>query len=409
MNENDKGLGFATRAIHMGKKNAAEQGALVPPIYMTSTFTFENAEQGAALFAGEEKGHFYSRISNPTLSLLEECIADLEGAEASMATASGMGAITSTLWTLLAQGDEIIVDKTLYGCTFSFFSHGLTKFGVTIKHVDMRDPENVRAAITDKTKVIYFETPANPNMRIVEIVAVAEIAKEHNIITVVDNTYATPYLCRPISLGVDLVVHSATKYLGGHGDLVAGLVVGSEELITRIRLEGVKDMTGAVMAPLTAFQIMRGLKTLEIRMDRHCSTAEIIAEKLENHSAIDVVHYPGLKSFPQYGIAKRQMTKPGGMIAFELKGGIENGMCFMNELKLIKRAVSLGDVDTLIQHPASMTHSAYSPEERVIHGISDGLVRLSVGLETPDDIIADLMGALDRLNLSPVQEVSNVA
>ena len=409
MNENDKGLGFATRAIHMGKKNAAEQGALVPPIYMTSTFTFENAEQGAALFAGEEKGHFYSRISNPTLSLLEECIADLEGAEASMATASGMGAITSTLWTLLAQGDEIIVDKTLYGCTFSFFSHGLTKFGVTIKHVDMRDPENVRAAITDKTKVIYFETPANPNMRIVEIVAVAEIAKEHNIITVVDNTYATPYLCRPISLGVDLVVHSATKYLGGHGDLVAGLVVGSEELITRIRLEGVKDMTGAVMAPLTAFQIMRGLKTLEIRMDRHCSSAEIIAEKLENHSAIDVVHYPGLKSFPQYGIAKRQMTKPGGMIAFELKGGIENGMCFMNELKLIKRAVSLGDVDTLIQHPASMTHSAYSPEERVIHGISDGLVRLSVGLETPDDIIADLMGALDRLNLSPVQEVSNVA
>ena len=409
MNENDKGLGFATRAIHMGKKNAAEQGALVPPIYMTSTFTFENAEQGAALFAGEEKGHFYSRISNPTLSLLEECIADLEGAEASMATASGMGAITSTLWTLLAQGDEIIVDKTLYGCTFSFFSHGLTKFGVTIKHVDMRDPENVRAAITDKTKVIYFETPANPNMRIVEIVAVAEIAKEHNIITVVDNTYATPDLCRPISLGVDLVVHSATKYLGGHGDLVAGLVVGSEELITRIRLEGVKDMTGAVMAPLTAFQIMRGLKTLEIRMDRHCSTAEIIAEKLENHSAIDVVHYPGLKSFPQYGIAKRQMTKPGGMIAFELKGGFENGMRFMNELKLIKRAVSLGDVDTLIQHPASMTHSAYSPEERVIHGISDGLVRLSVGLETPDDIIADLMGALDRLNLSPVQEVSNVA
>ena len=409
MNENDKGLGFATRAIHMGKKNAAEQGALVPPIYMTSTFTFENAEQGAALFAGEEKGHFYSRISNPTLSLLEECIADLEGAEASMATASGMGAITSTLWTLLAQGDEIIVDKTLYGCTFSFFSHGLTKFGVTIKHVDMRDPENVRAAITDKTKVIYFETPANPNMRIVEIVAVAKIAKEHNIITVVDNTYATPYLCRPISLGVDLVVHSATKYLGGHGDLVAGLVVGSEELITRIRLEGVKDMTGAVMAPLTAFQIMRGLKTLEIRMDRHCSTAEIIAEKLENHSAIDVVHYPGLKSFPQYGIAKRQMTKPGGMIAFELKGGFENGMRFMNELKLIRRAVSLGDVDTLIQHPASMTHSAYSPEERVIHGISDGLVRLSVGLETPDDIIADLMGALDRLNLSPVQEVSNVA
>lgn len=406
MNENEKELGFATRAIHTGTENGTEHGALVPPVYMTSTFTFENAEQGAALFAGEEQGHFYSRISNPTLSLLEETIANLEGAEAAMSTASGMGAITSTLWTLLSQGDEIIVDKTLYGCTFTFFSHGLTKFGVTIKHVDMRDPENVRAAITDKTKVIYFETPANPNMRLVEIGAVAKIAKEHDIITVVDNTYATPYLCRPISWGADLVVHSATKYLGGHGDLVAGMVAGSEELITRIRLEGVKDMTGAVMAPLTAFQIMRGLKTLEIRMDRHCSSAEMIAKELENHPAIESVSYPGLKSFLQYGIAKKQMEKPGGMIAFELKGGISNGIRFMNELKMIKRAVSLGDVDTLIQHPASMTHSTYTPEERAEHHISDGLVRLSIGLETPKDILADLIGALDRMSVSPIASVA---
>lgn len=406
MNENDKQHGFATRAIHTGTENGNENGALVPPVYMTSTFTFENAEQGAALFAGEEQGHFYSRISNPTLSLLEETIASLEGAEAAMATASGMGAITSTLWTFLSQGDEIIVDKTLYGCTFTFFSHGLTKFGVTIKHVDMRDPENVRKAITDKTKIIYFETPANPNMRLVEIGAVAQIAKENDIITVVDNTYATPYLCRPISWGADLVVHSATKYLGGHGDLVAGIVAGSEELITRIRLEGVKDMTGAVMAPLTAFQIMRGLKTLEIRMDRHCSSAQLVAEELEKHPAIESVSYPGLKSFPQYGIAKRQMEKPGGMIAFELKGGLGNGIRFMNELKMIKRAVSLGDADTLIQHPASMTHSTYTPEERAIHDISDGLVRLSVGLETPKDIIADLIGALDRLSISPVASVA---
>ena len=409
MNENDKELGFATRAIHMGSDNRAEQGALVQPIYMTSTFTFENAEQGAALFAGEEQGHFYSRISNPTLSLLEETIADLEGAEAAMSTASGMGAITSTLWTLLSQGDEIIVDKTLYGCTFTFLSHGLTKFGVTIKHVDMRDPENVRAAITDKTKVIYFETPANPNMRLVEIGAVTKIAIEHDLITVVDNTYATPYLCRPISWGADLVVHSATKYLGGHGDLVAGMVAGSEELITRIRLEGVKDMTGSVMAPLTAFQIMRGLKTLEIRMDRHCSSAEMIAAELENHPTIESVSYPGLKSFPQYEIAKRQMEKPGGMIAFELKGGLSNGKRFMNELKMIKRAVSLGDVDTLIQHPASMTHSTYTPEERAKHCISDSLVRLSIGLETPKDILADLIGALDRMSVSPIKSVASVA
>jgi len=406
MNENDKNPGFATRAIHTGTENGTENGALVPPVYMTSTFTFDNAEQGAALFAGEEQGHFYSRISNPTLSLLEETIASLEGAEAAMSAASGMGAITSTLWTFLSQGDEIIVDKTLYGCTFTFFSHGLTKFGVTIKHVDMRDPENVRAAITDKTKVVYFETPANPNMRLVEIGAVAQIAKEHGLITVVDNTYATPYLCRPISWGADIVVHSATKYLGGHGDLVAGMIAGSEEHITRIRLEGVKDMTGAVMAPLTAFQIMRGLKTLEIRMDRHCSSAQLIAEELEKHPAIESVSYPGLKSFPQYGIAQRQMEKPGGMIAFELKGGISNGIRFMNELKMIKRAVSLGDADTLIQHPASMTHSTYTPEERAIHDISDGLVRLSVGLETPKDILADLIGALDRISVSPIASVA---
>lgn len=389
-------LGFATRAIHDGYDPASAEGALVPPVHMTSTFTFETAEHGAALFAGEQEGHFYTRISNPTLSLLELRMASLEGAEAAMATASGMGAITSTLWTLLNQGDEIIVDKTLYGCTFSFFQHGLTKFGVTIKHVDMREPENIRVAITDKTKVIYFETPANPNMRLVEIGAVAEIAREFGITTVVDNTYATPYLTRPISWGADIVVHSATKYLGGHGDLVAGIIAGSKEMIDRIRLEGVKDMTGAVMAPLTGYQIMRGLKTLEIRMERHCASAKLIADQLENHPAVKKVFYPGLKSFEQFGLAKRQMKMPGGMIAFELEGGLTNGTQFMNDLTLIKRAVSLGDVDTLIQHPASMTHSTYTAEERAEHDISDTLMRLSVGLETPDDIMADLKYALDR-------------
>ena len=406
---NNSELGFATRAIHNGYDSSTEQGALVPPVYMTSTFTFESAEQGAALFAGEQEGHFYSRISNPTLSLLETRIASLECAEAALATASGMGAITSTLWTLLEQGDEIIVDKTLYGCTFSFMQHGLTKFGITVTHVDMLDPENLRAAITDKTKVVYFETPANPNMRLVEIGAIAQIARENGAYTVVDNTYATPYLTRPITWGADIVVHSATKYLGGHGDLVAGMIAGSEELMTKIRLEGLKDMTGAVMAPLTAFQIMRGLKTLEIRMDRHCQSAEIIAEKLENHPVIKNVFYPGLKSFAQYGLAKRQMDKPGGMIAFELNGGIADGARFMNELKLVKRAVSLGDADTLIQHPASMTHSTYTPEERAEHGISDGLMRISIGLETPADIIEDLMGALDRISLDHSTKQQDVA
>lgn len=393
----NKFSGFATRAIHEGYDETTEQGALIAPVYMTSAFAFESSEQGAAMFAGELPGHFYSRISNPTLELLENRMASLEGAEAGLATASGMGAITSTLWTLLAQGDEIIVDKTLYGCTFAFMRHGLTKFGVTLRHVDMTNPQNLEAVISDKTRVVYFETPANPNMRLVDIAAISAIARKHQATTVVDNTYATPYLTRPIEHGADIVVHSATKYLGGHGDLVAGIVVGPAELMMRIRLEGLKDMTGAVMAPLTAFQVMRGLKTLELRMDRHCSSALMVATALENHPAVSKVHFPGLESFAQNDVAKRQMSQFGGMIAFELVGGMQSGSTLMNGLQMIKRAVSLGDADTLIQHPASMTHSVYTPEERAEYGISDGLVRLSVGLETPSDIMDDLMTAMDNL------------
>ena len=400
LNEQNQPSGFATRAIHEGYDETTEQRSLVPPVYMTSTFTFENSEQGAALFAGKQEGHFYSRISNPTLDLLEKRMACLEGAEAGLATASGMGAITSTLWTLLSQGDEIIVDKTLYGCTFAFMQHGLTKFGVKLRHVDMTNPDNLTDAISEKTRVVYFETPANPNMRLVDIEAISAIAHKHNAITVVDNTYATPYLTRPIEHGADIVVHSATKYLGGHGDLVAGIVVGPNDLMTRIRLEGLKDMTGAVMAPLTAFHIMRGLKTLELRMNRHCSSGQLVADELEKHPAVSKVFFPGLKSFAQHELAKRQMDQFGGMIAFELVGGMDAGIQLMDSLKLIKRAVSLGDADTLIQHPASMTHSVYTPEERAEHSISDGLVRLSVGLETPIDILNDLLGAMVNLPLN---------
>jgi methionine-gamma-lyase len=244
--------------------------------------------------------------------------------------------------------------------------------------------------------VIYFETPANPNMRLVDIAAVAAIARAHGLKTVVDNTYATPYLTRPIDLGADIVVHSATKYLGGHGDLVAGLAAGSAADMAAIRIEGLKDMTGAVMAPLTAFHVMRGMKTLELRMDRHCATALSVARALEAHPAVGAVNYPGLESFAQHDLARRQMRQFGGMIAFELTGGMAAGRAMMNALRLVRRAVSLGDADTLIQHPASMTHSTYTPAERAEHGITDGLIRLSVGLETPEDILADLLQALDR-------------
>ncbi|ERP98732.1 methionine gamma-lyase [Labrenzia sp. C1B10] len=389
--------GFASRAIHLAYNPLENEGSLTPPLHLTSTFVFETAEAGGEMFAGERAGHIYSRISNPTLDLLERRIADLEGAEAGLALSSGMGAITATLWTLVAPGDEIIVDETLYGCTFAFMRHGLTKFGIKITHVDLTDPENLRTVISDKTRVVYFETPANPNMRLVDISHVSEIAHEAGATVIVDNTYATPYLTRPIELGADLVLHSATKYLGGHGDVVAGLVAGRADQIQEIRLVGMKDMTGAVMAPFSAMLILRGLKTLALRMDRHCVSAQKVAEWLQDHPAVSKVYFPGLESFEQHELANRQMSQPGGMIAFELKGGLEAGISMMNGLKMIQRAVSLGDAETLIQHPASMTHSTYTPEERAAHGISDGLVRLSVGLEDLDDILEDLAQAMPQV------------
>ncbi|MDF3416523.1 methionine gamma-lyase [Sulfitobacter sp. M57] len=390
---------FSTRAIHHGYDPQSHQGALNPPIYMTSTFTFDSAESGGAMFAGEKEGHFYTRISNPTLDHLEQRIANLENAEAGLCTASGMGAITATLWSFLQVGDEVVIDKTLYGCTFAFLSHGLPRFGIKVISVDMTNPENVAEAISAKTKVVYFETPANPNNRLVDIARVSEIAHRVGAKVIVDNTYATPVVTRPIEHGADIVVHSATKFLSGHGDVVAGLVVGNREDITQIRLVGLKDMTGAVMSPMTAMLLLRGIKTLELRMERHCQSAFLVAQALEAHPAVLSVSYPGLDSFPQKELARRQMANFGGMIPFEVKGGKAGGIAMMNRLNLIHRAVSLGDAESLIQHPASMTHSTYSPEERAEHGIAEGLVRLSVGLEGVQDIIDDLHTALGAHNM----------
>ncbi|PKR49659.1 methionine gamma-lyase [Thalassospira marina] len=394
-NTHHANAGFATRAIHHGYDPASHNGALNQPVYMSSTFAFETAEQGGRRFAGDEGGYIYSRIGNPTLSLLEDRLATLEGGEAAIATASGMGAITSVFWTLISPGDEVIVDRTLYGCTFAYFRHGLERFGVKHTHVDLSDPKNLEAAISDKTKVVYFETPANPNMRLVDIAAISEIAHRVGAKVVVDNTYCTPYLQRPLEMGADFVVHSATKYLGGHGDLTAGAIIGSAEDLKDIRLIGLKDMTGAVLSPQDANLVLRGLKTLELRMERHCDNAEKIAAFLEAHPQVEKVYYPGLESFEQHELAKKQMARFGGMIAFELKGGIDAGRKMMNSLQMIARAVSLGDAETLIQHPASMTHSTYSAEERAKYQITDGLIRISAGLECIDDILADLENALD--------------
>lgn len=382
--------GFATRAIHQGHRAADHHGALNPPVYMSSTFSFETAEDGGDIFAGEKEGYFYSRISNPTLALLETRLADLEGAEAAVSASSGMGAICSAIWTLVGPGDEIITDGTLYGCTFSFFRESLRKFGVRVTHVDLTTPSSLESALSDKTKVVYFETPANPNMRIVDIEAVSKAAHTVGATVIVDNTYSTPYLQQPLSLGADLVVHSATKYLGGHGDLVAGAVVGSQELIQQIRLVGLKDMTGAVLSAQDANLILRGIKTLELRMERHCDSAEKVAAYLEAHPRVTMVYYPGLESFAQHEVAKKQMLRFGGMVPFEIEGGLLAAKKLLNALDLITIAVSLGDAETLIQHPASMTHSTYSAEELAEYHISEGLIRLSVGLELVDDILADL-------------------
>ncbi len=387
--------GLATRAIHFGYDPQDEHGALTPPLHLTSTYAFETAEAGGEIFAGEREGFVYSRVGNPTTDLLERRIANLEGGEAALATSSGMGAITALLWTYLQSGDEIITDLTLYGCTFALFTHGLSRFGIKVTHVDMREPANLEAAISDKTRFVYFETPANPNMRIVDIAAVSRIAHAAGAGVIVDNTYATPIITRPIELGADFVVHSATKYLGGHGDLLAGIVVGRLEDMIEVRSIGIKDMTGAVIAPFNSMLILRGLKTLELRMERHSANALKIAHMLEAHPNVEVVHFPGLESFPQHDLATSQMAMFGGMIAFEVKGGLEAGKQVMNRLTLIQRAVSLGDAETLIQHPASMTHVTYTEEERAAHGISEGLIRISAGLENVDDILADLQQALD--------------
>ncbi len=393
-----KKKGFATQQIHAGHM-PNQFGALATPIYQTSTFVFDSAEQGGRRFSLEEDGYIYTRLGNPNCTEVETKLAELEGAEAAVATASGIGAVTSAMWVSVNAGDHIVAAKTLYGCTFAYLEHGLSRFGVETSFVDTRNPKNVAEALRPNTKVVYLETPANPNMYVADIQAIADIAHRHNpnILVYVDNTYCTPYIQRPLSLGADVVIHSATKYLNGHGDVIAGFVVGKAEFIAQVRLVGVKDMTGACLDPFQAFLINRGLKTLNIRMERHCENAQKIAEFLEAHPKVDCVQFPGLKSFPQYELAKKQMALPGAMIAFEVKDGMQAGIKLIDSVSLASVAVSLGDAETLIQHPASMTHSPYSPEERRASDITDGLIRLSVGLEDADDIIADLEQALAKI------------
>ena len=391
--EDDKKLGFSTKAIHYGFSAKDNLGSITPPLYQTSTFVFNNVEEGRARFAGEQEGYIYSRLGSPTVTILEERIAALEGAEAGIAFASGMGAVSGVIFSLLKSGDHIVATDSLYGGTYAFFQQIKEKYNIDYTLVEMTDPEDIRKHVKSNTKLLYIETPVNPTLKLVDLEKAAGIAKEFSLISVVDNTFMSPYLQRPIEYGIDLVLHSATKFIGGHGDVIAGLVVGSKEHIHNIRLSALKNI-GAVMAPFDAWLLLRGLKTLAVRMDRNTENAMKVAEFLEQHPKVSYVYYPGLKSFPQYELAQKQMQAPGGLLSFELKGGLQAGINLMDNVQLCLLAVSLGDVDTLIQHPASMTHSPIPREERIKMGITDGLVRLSVGLEDIEDIINDLQQAL---------------
>lgn len=387
--------GLSTIAIHEGYEGDPLTGSLTPPIYQTSTFVFPSVEAGAKRFAGEEAGYIYSRLGNPTVSVLEQKVAALEKAEAGLAFASGMAAISAVIIGLVKTGDHILCSHGLYGSTYAFLTLMQNRFGVEFTLCDMTDQQTVRNSIRPNTKVIYVETPINPTLELVDLRMVSEIAKEHHILTVVDNTFLSPFLQRPIEQGCDIVIHSATKYIGGHGDVIAGIAVGPQAIIDMLRMTTLKDI-GGVLSPFDAYLLIRGLKTIGVRMHQHSQNAQQIAKYLMQHPKVSAVYYPGLPDHPQHELAKRQTDGFGGLLSFELKGGLQAGKRVMNQVRLCKLAVSLGDVDTLIQHPASMTHSVVPAEERLKMGISDGLIRLSVGLEDVEDIVMDLEQALQH-------------
>lgn len=387
-----KKLHDQTNCIHGPHHFDDPHGALTAPLYQSSTFKFKDAAQGAARFAGEEAGYIYTRLGNPTTRELEEKLAQLEEMEDAAATATGMGAVSASVLSFLQQGDHLIASKALYGCSFALFAHMLPKFGIEVTFVDMTDPQALADAVQPNSKMLFAETPINPNMTVLDLAMLGQFAQQHKLISVVDNTFMTPLLQKPKHFGIDIVIHSATKYLNGHGDVVAGIVCGSAEHIELIKLTVLKDI-GATISPHDAWLINRGLKTLHVRVARHCENAQKVAEFLDGHPKVDTVYYPGLPSHPGYRFLGEQMKGAGGVIAFEIKGGVSEGEKFINATELCTLAVSLGDPETLIQHPASMTHSPYTPEERHAAGISDGLIRISVGLEAVEDIIADLENA----------------
>ncbi|MBM7647403.1 methionine-gamma-lyase [Bacillus ectoiniformans] len=385
-----------TSVIHSGYDSKDYLGSLATPIFQTSTFTFETAEQGESRFAGEEEGYIYSRLGNPTVRSLEERIAALEEAEAGLAFGSGMAAVSAILLSLTKANDHVICSDGIYGCTYGLLKLMNEKYNISTDFCAMQTAEQIEQLIRPETACIYIETPINPTMKIVDLELVVKVAKAHGIPVVVDNTFSSPYLQKPIPLGCDVVIHSATKYIGGHGDVIAGLVAGKKEFIQHVAMTTLKDV-GGVISPFDAWLLLRGVKTLPVRMDRHCDNAHFVMEQLKKHPFVKGVYYPGDSEHADYSVAKKQMRAGGGVIAFDIRGTKKEAQAVLNHLSLIKIAVSLGDTESLIQHPATMTHSGIPEEERNKMGITDQLIRLSVGLEAKEDIWEDLKQALDQV------------
>jgi methionine-gamma-lyase len=378
-----------TNAVHAGEGTCPLTGAVDTPIYQSTTFAFENVEQGAALFSHQREGYVYTRYGNPTLNALEEKVAALEGAETALVAATGMAAISTCVLSLVKGGDHIVSARSVYSAAFDLFHRKLPDWGVEATFVDSTAPEAFARAMKPNTKLVYIETPSNPVLNILDIASIASIAKSRGAIIAIDNTFATPFNTHPLELGVDLVIHSATKYFCGHGDAMGGVIAGKRELIQRISIETHRDL-GGVMSPFNAWLILRGLRTLPLRMERHNANAMRIAEFLQSHPKVEEVFYPGLPNHPGHEIAKKQMRGFGGMVSFIVRGGIEAGKHILDNVKLCTLAVSLGDTRTLITHPASTTHVVVPREKRLEIGIYDGLIRLSVGIEAVQDLIDDL-------------------
>jgi len=389
-----KDYDFATKAVHAGQHPDPSTGSITVPIYETSTFAFDTAEQGAARFAGKEGGYIYTRLGNPTIRALEVSIATLENAEDARACASGMAAITAAILSLTKKGDHVVATDCLYGGTLKLFGDILPRYGIEFTFVDSSRTTEVENAIKDNTRVVYIETPTNPTLVLSDLHAISKLSKKRNVVSMVDNTFMSPYFQRPIEHGIDVSIHSLTKYLSGHSDVVGGIVVGSAQILGL--MDKVLKNTGPTLGPFEAWLTLRGIKTLPLRMERHQENAMRIASFLKSNKKVEKVYYPGLKSHPQHDLARKQMSGFGGLVSFELKGGIEAGRKLLNSVKLCQLAVSLGAVETLIEHPASMTHALVPREERIRAHITDSLVRLSVGIEDPQDIINDLEQALQK-------------